>query len=299
MYFLRFKYQDVINLGVMDMNRTKVVGLEKLKSIINTDNIIDMNELIKSLKEEDIEKISDFVNQTSDCLKIDDVKVLSPIEYSFRNLFCLGKNYVEHINEVQSMPNVKGDIPEHPIYFSKTCYPSIGPEDSIIIDESLTKSVDYEVELALIIGKEGKNISKENIVDHIFGYTIVNDISARDLQMRHGQWHRGKSLDTFTPMGPYIIHKSQVPYPVDLNIKCWVNDELRQNSKTSKMIFDIEYIISDLSKSTTLYPGDIILTGTPAGVGMGFNPPKMLKNGDIVKCEIEKIGVLTNKVKCL
>jgi 2-keto-4-pentenoate hydratase/2-oxohepta-3-ene-1,7-dioic acid hydratase in catechol pathway len=299
MYFLRFKYQDAINLGVMDMNKTKVVVLENLKSIIEVDGIKDMNDLVKTIKDEDVEKISKFVDQTTEFIDINDIEVLSPIEYSFRNLFCLGKNYVEHINEVKSMPNVKGNIPEHPIYFSKTCYPSIGPDDTIIIDESLTNSVDYEVELALVIGKEGKNISKENILDHIFGYTIINDISARDLQIRHGQWHRGKSLDTFTPMGPYIIHKSQVAYPVNLDIKCWINDELRQDSKTSKMIFDIDYIISDLSKSTTLYPGDIILTGTPAGVGMGFDPPKMLKDGDIVKCQIEKIGTLSNKVKCI
>lgn len=299
MYFLRFKYHDSVSLGVMNMDKSKVVVLEDLKNTIEVDSIKDMNDLIKSLKEDDIEKINLFIDQTADYLLIDDIEVLSPIEHSFRNLFCLGKNYVDHINEVKSMPNVKGDIPEYPIYFSKTCYPSIGPDDSIVIDESLTQSVDYEVELALIIGKEGKNIAKEDIFDHIFGYTIVNDVSARDLQMRHGQWHRGKSLDTFTPMGPYIIHKSQVSYPVDLDIKCWVNDELRQDSKTSKMIFDIDYIISDLSRSTTLYPGDIILTGTPAGVGMGFDPPKMLKNGDVVKCEIEEIGILSNSVKCL
>lgn len=299
MYFLRFKYNNAITLGIMDINKTKIINIQKLKSIINIDNIENMNRLIESLKEDDINKITNFLNQTTDFLTIDQIEVLSPIEYSLRNLFCLGKNYLEHINEVQSMPNVKGDVPKYPIYFSKTCYPSIGPNDSITFDENLTKSVDYEVELAVIIGKEGKNIEKKDILDHIFGYTIVNDISARDLQMRHSQWHRGKSLDTFTPMGPYIIHKSQVPYPVDLNIKCWINNELRQNSKTSKMIFDIDYIISDLSRNTTLYPGDIILTGTPAGVGMGFNPPRMLKDGDIIKCEIEKIGILQNNVKCL
>jgi 2-keto-4-pentenoate hydratase/2-oxohepta-3-ene-1,7-dioic acid hydratase in catechol pathway len=298
MYFLRYENNNKTSLGFMNYEKTKIIPVQNLEKFESFNNNPNMNDLIDCFSDDDINLIEKAFDGISlNFLTLNDIKVLAPIEFSKRNIFCLGKNYLDHINEVQSMPNVKGDVPSHPIYFSKTCSPSIGPNDSIVIDKSITKSVDYEVELALIIKKQGKNISKEKAREYIFGYTIVNDVSARDLQVQHIQWHKGKSLDTFTPMGPYIVHASKVNYPVDLEIKCWVNDELRQNSKTSKMIFDIDYIISDLSKGTTLYPGDIILTGTPAGVGMGFKPPKLLTAGDIVKCEIEKIGTLISYVK--
>lgn len=225
------------------------------------------------------------------------VTLLAPIEYPRRNIICLGKNYSEHAKELEGKTSDLVGIPEDPIYFSKFAYPAIGDGGDIIIDPAVTDSVDYEVELAVVIGKSAKKISASDVKDHIFGYTIINDVSARNLQMKHIQWVRGKSLDTFTPMGPCLVTADEIQYPPVLDISCSVNGEVRQSSKTDAMIFDIDYVVSELSQSMTLYPGDIIITGTPEGVGMGFDPPKYLKAGDVVVCEIEGIGKLTNYVK--
>ena len=169
--------------------------------------------------------------------------------------------------------------------------------DKVIIPKDYTYKIDYEVELAIIIGKGGKDISPENAEEYIFGYTIGNDISARDVQTKHTQWFKGKSLDTFSPLGPCIVDKSEIKFPIELDISCKINGEVRQNSNTKNLIFDIAYILSDLSKALTLKAGDIILTGTPAGVGVGFKPHKYLKSGDIIECYIENIGRLTNIVE--
>jgi 2-keto-4-pentenoate hydratase/2-oxohepta-3-ene-1,7-dioic acid hydratase in catechol pathway len=157
--------------------------------------------------------------------------------------------------------------------------------------------VDYEAELALIIGKKGKDIAPEDAEQYVFGYTVINDVSARDLQKRHEQWFKGKNLDTFCPMGPCLIEKDDLPYPPELDIRCTVNGEIRQDSNTRKLIFDIPTIISDLSKGMTLLPGDIISTGTPSGVGVGFTPPRFLADGDRIECRIEGIGTLSNQVE--
>lgn len=298
MYFLRYKIKSQVTLGFMDLEKSKILPLTSLKEFIDISKMNTMNDLIDNLTKDDISLIQGLLSDDSMNFDLlENVEILSPIEYSKRNLICLGVNYQDHRNEVKGSTNIKNDKPKFPVYFSKICYPSIGPNDNIIYDTNVTTTLDYEVELAIIIGKKGKNISQEEASDYIFGYTIVNDISARDLQFNNVQWHRGKSIDTFCSIGPYIIQSSDIDYPVDLEIKCWVNDELRQNSRTSNLIFDIDYIISDLSNGITLYPGDIIITGTPGGVGMGFTPPKYLKSGDVVKCEIEKIGTLINYVK--
>jgi len=225
---------------------------------------------------------------------LDHVKVLSPIEYPRRNIICLGKNYKEHALEMKGKITDALVVPDAPIYFSKACYKTIGHKDIITGHKGVSNMVDYEVELAIIIGKEGLNIPKDQVRDHIFGYTIANDVSARDLQKDHFQWLKGKSLDGFCPLGPVIIEKDDVAYPPSLDIKCYVNDELRQDAKTDDLIFDMDTIVSDLSRGMTLLPGDIILTGTPSGVGMGFQPPKYLSSGDVIKCEIEHIGALIN-----
>lgn len=224
---------------------------------------------------------------------IEEVKILAPIPRLTKNVFCVAKNYYDHAEEMGG----KEDVDEHMMMFSKAPTTVIGHGEEIDPHLHLTKELDYEGELAIVIGKRGKQIAEKDVMDYIFGYTIVNDITARDLQSRHKQFFLGKSLDTSCPMGPYIVHKSAIEDVKNLTIKTLVNDELRQNGNTKHMIFSIEYIISTISQGTTLEPGDIIATGTPAGVGKGFHPPKYLQPGDIIEIEIDGIGILKNKVK--
>lgn len=229
-------------------------------------------------------------------LPLSDLELKAPIPAPRRNIVCLGKNYEAHAKELTGQI-FSDQLPSYPIYFTKPDHTVIGDGENILLHENVTKRLDYEVELAVIIGKKGIDIPKEKAEDHIFGYTIANDVSARDLQKRHTQWYKGKSLTTHCPLGPWIVHKSVLPFPLSLEIKSYVNGELRQNANTEDLIFDIPAIISDLSKGYELRPGDIILTGTPAGVGMAMDPPYYLKTGDEVVCQIEKIGILRNTVK--
>lgn len=295
MYFLRYEHKNTIHLGFMDRRQEKILPFDLFPETIG---ITDMNTLIEKFSDSLYLDMKSLLGKhSSSALSLEDVRVLTPIPYTKRNIFCLGKNYMDHIQEMKHVTNVSGNIPKHPIYFSKSCFPAIGPDETVIVDKNVTNFVDYEVELAIIIGKTGINISMEKAYDFIFGYTIANDFSARDLQTKHTQWLKGKTLDTFSALGPFVLHHSSVKKPVDLAIESYVNGELRQSARTSQLIFDIPTIISDLSKGLTLHPGDIILTGTPAGVGMGFNPPKPLKNGDLVTCKIESLGSLSNRIR--
>ena len=223
---------------------------------------------------------------------ISDVKLLSPIPRPTKNIFCVGKNYRDHAIEMGS----EADVPEHVILFSKTPTTVIGHEDEIDPHLHITKELDYEGELAVVIGKKGKQIKEEEAMDYVFGYTILNDVTARNLQTQHKQYLLGKSLDTSCPIGPYLVHKSAIDNPYDLKITTRVNEEVRQDGQIKDMIFTIEQIISTISQGTTLEPGDIIATGTPAGVGNGFNPPKFLQPGDVVEVEVEGIGILRNRI---
>jgi 2-keto-4-pentenoate hydratase/2-oxohepta-3-ene-1,7-dioic acid hydratase in catechol pathway len=232
-------------------------------------------------------------NETESYLySFSDIKWLAPIPNPRKNIFCVGKNYREHAIELGS----ESDIPEHVMLFSKAPTTVIGHEETIDPHLHLTRELDYEGELAVIIGKKGKLISEEEAMDYVYGYTIINDVTARDLQTRHKQFLLGKSLDTSCPMGPYIVHKSAVPDPYTLNLMTKVNGEVRQNGHTKDMIFPIEKVISTISQGTTLEPGDIIATGTPAGVGKGLKPAKYLKPGDVVEITIDDIGTLCNKI---
>lgn len=257
---------------------------------INYNNILEIIENSNKINIKDIINENKFINK-------EDITVLAPIEYPRRNIFCIGKNYIEHAKELKgkTTKEIEG-VPRDPIYFSKIASPAIGNKGKIKLHLDITKEVDYEVELGVIISKECKNIAIENAKEYIFGYTIINDITARDLQRKHFQWLRGKSLDTFCPMGPVIVTVDEIANHSNLNISLSVNGEIRQDSNTSKMIFSIEYLISELSKGITLMPGDIIATGTPKGVGMGYFPPKYLKVGDKIICEIENIGKLENSL---
>lgn len=227
----------------------------------------------------------------------DRAKLLAPIPRPTKNVFCVGRNYFDHVAEGDRMAGVKTEAPpEHPQFFSKPANTVIGPGDTIPSHEGVTKALDYEVELALIIGEGGSNIPAERAFDHIFGYTILNDVTGRDLQRRHGQWLKGKGLDRCCPIGPWIVTRDALPTPPDLRISLTVNGETRQDARTSMLIFDIPTIIRILSHGLTLEPGDIIATGTPAGVGYAMQPPRLLKSGDRIAATIEGIGTLENSV---
>jgi len=298
MYLLTFIYHNLEEIGFLNEEKNSVIPANIVFPKMDLPIPKDMINLIEIVSNLNIDKLKYEIQLCGgNSIDLCNVKVIAPIPYPKRNIICLGKNYLEHINEVKSLKNVSADIPSKPIYFSKIAYPAIGQDDYINSHSEVVTELDYEVELAVIIGKKCKNVSKENVEEHIFGYTIANDISARDIQTSHVQWHKGKSFDTFCPLGPYIVHKSNISFPLSLEIKSFVNNELRQNGNVNQLIFDIPTIINDLTSGITLYPGDIILTGTPAGVGAGFSPPKYLKHGDKIECYIEKIGSLINIVK--
>ncbi|TLS37874.1 fumarylacetoacetate hydrolase family protein [Pseudalkalibacillus caeni] len=224
---------------------------------------------------------------------MDEIILRSPIPKPIKNIFCVGKNYAAHAIEMGS----EADIPDFPIIFTKPPTCVIATHESIYSHPNVTTQLDYEGELAVVIGKKGRAISKENALDYVFGYTIINDVSARDLQKRHKQFFMGKSLDTSCPMGPVILHKSAVNDPHNLSIVTRVNGEVRQNGNTKDFIFDIPELLEVISQAMTLEPGDIIATGTPSGVGKGFKPPRFLKPGDRVEITIEGLGTLVNTVK--
>lgn len=230
------------------------------------------------------------------CRDYIDVRPLAPIPQPRRNIICLGKNYRDHAIEMAQKMGTSAEPPAHPIFFTKATTAVIGPDAPIPSHGDITTKVDYETELAIIIGTGGKAIARERAMEHVFGYTIINDVSARDMQKDHQQWFLGKSLDGFAPMGPVVVHRSIMPVPQDITISCWVNGELRQHSTLLELIFDIPTIISTLSAGMTLLPGDIIATGTPAGVGMGFEPARYLRPGDEVVMEITGVGRLRNRV---
>ena len=215
------------------------------------------------------------------------VRLLAPIAAPARNVFCLGRNYADHAAERGAA------VPEHPVYFTKPDTAVVGPGDEVL-HHPVTKELDYEVELAVVIGTGGRDIARADALGHVFGYTIVNDVTARDLQKRHNQWFRGKSLDTFCPMGPVLVTADEIPDPQALAIAMRVNGQVRQQSHTSKMIFPVAQCIEVLSQGMTLLPGDIIATGTPDGVGAATG--NFLKAGDRMEAEVEGIGVLANRV---
>src|SRR6056297_2866441 len=296
---LTYLYKGKEHAGVLNKDNTAVIKLKDLLSKSGIEMELDISGLIELGDEDFIKALEEIRDRFEyDELNINDVKLCAPISYPVRNLICLGTNYSDHVMEVRkAYPTLKVDMPKEPIYFSKAAWPITGDGDAIPANEGLVSQLDYEVELAVVIGKEGKNISRENAEDYIFGYTIANDVSARKVQSGKKQWFKGKSFDGFSPMGPWIVTKDEIPFPVKLDMKAWINGELRQDSNTGQMIFDIPYIIEDLSKGMTLRKGDIILTGTPAGVGLGFNPPKYIKKGDTLRLWIEKIGEIENRVE--
>lgn len=297
MHFTTYIYEGEEKIGFLTKDKTGVLDINELKFEKKYNNMIEFIENCNDSTLKFIKKQRDNENVPKNVVPLSKIKLLSPIPHIKNDIICLGLNYKEHIKESKSVVKDDLNIPKVPIYFSKRAYKVTGPYEEIDGHLNITNELDYEVELAVIIGKEGINIPMEKAQEYIFGYTILNDISARDLQRDHGQWMRGKSLDTFTVMGPYIMDRLETSFPPCLNLHSKVNGNLRQNSNTKNFIFDIPYIISNISKGMTLKAGDIISTGTPSGVGMGYNPPKYLKRGDVVECYIEKIGKIINKVR--
>jgi 2-keto-4-pentenoate hydratase/2-oxohepta-3-ene-1,7-dioic acid hydratase in catechol pathway len=232
---------------------------------------------------------------------VDSVKLLAPFPKPSRNIFCVGKNYFEHAKEFaqsgfdSSAAKPGDDVPSDPIIFTKVPECVVATGDAILIPKGVSEAIDYEAELAVIIGKQGKGISESNAMDYVWGYTIVNDVTARDWQQRHKQWMMGKSFDTFCPMGPWAVTKDALNGE-NTRVRCFVNGEKRQDASTTDLIFKIPKLIATLSAGITLYPGDIIATGTPVGVGIGFKPPKYLVAGDTVRVEIDGIGAIENPV---
>nr|WP_254441345.1 fumarylacetoacetate hydrolase family protein [Ruegeria atlantica] len=238
--------------------------------------------------------------ELKDLLVPEDASLLSPIPTPRKNVFCVGRNYAEHIAEGERAQKEKIGITEHPVFFTKPPTSVVAPDDDILLFPSVSQSIDYEVELAVVIGKRGRNITKADAFNHVFGYSILNDITARDIQRRHGgQYFKGKGLDGSCPIGPCIVTADAISDPQALSIGLTVNGEQRQNGMTSDMIFDIPTLIASLSEGLTLEPGDIIATGTPSGVGYAMEPPQFLKNGDVVVCEVSEIGTLRNTVRAV
>lgn len=228
-------------------------------------------------------------------LALDEVSLLAPVVPA-RNVLCVGWNYLKHFNEsIGKREGQEVELPDVPTFFSKLPTTVAGPYDDLPLHEAYTGKLDWEVELAVVIGKRGRDIKEEDALDHVFGYTVANDISARDLQRAHGgQWFKGKSLDATCPMGPILVSADELGDPQQLGLTCRVNGEMMQTGHTSRQIFSISRVIAELSAGLTLLPGDVILTGTPEGIGAARTPPMFIQNGDVVECTIEKIGTLRN-----
>lgn len=253
----------------------------------------DMNTLIETLP-----PAAFAVTSTAKPVPLEDVTLLAPIPRPRQDVICLGMNYRDHEKEAAKY-DAEAFKKEKPaaVYFSKRVSRAGDPDGDIPRYEGLVERLDYEAELAVIIGKTARNVKAENAGDYVFGYTVLNDVSARDLQTGHKQWYFGKSLDGFTPLGPCILTADETAFPPALDISCAVNGEERQRSNTALLIHSIAGVIEELSAGMTLLPGTIIATGTPAGVGMGFDPPRFLKSGDVVECTIQNIGTLKSTVR--
>jgi 2-keto-4-pentenoate hydratase/2-oxohepta-3-ene-1,7-dioic acid hydratase in catechol pathway len=230
-----------------------------------------------------------------EALPLAEVALLAPLPRPRRNLWCVGRNYHAHAKELSASVFKDNDAnPESwPIVFTKVPECVVGPRADVLLPAGVSDQIDYEAELAVVIGRGGKNIARADALAHVFGYTVVNDVTARDVQMRHQQWDMGKSFDTFCPMGPWIATADEFD-GTRTRVRCWVNGELRQDGPTENMIFDIPALIETISRGITLYPGDVIATGTPAGVGMGMQPPRYLAAGDVVRVEIDGLGTIEN-----
>ena len=309
MKLLSYRRQGVSSIGVvigstvLDLREAAKNHVGGAFTGITMDKISDMISFL-SLGEDGIrearksvEKVIEQVGTVQgfkSLISLEEIHIEAPIPRPKKGIVCLGLNYADHVREAGKEAQGSENLPQRPIYFTKAPTTVTGPFDDIVYPR-VTEKLDYEVELAIVIGKEGKYIPEDKVYSHIAGYTVLNDVTARDLQRLHVQWFKGKSLDTFAPMGPYLVTPDEVGDPMDLDLSLSVNGVVRQNSNTSHLIFDIKKIVNTLSAGMTLEVGDIIATGTPSGIGSA-HPSGFLKVGDTVEAHIENIGTLKNRV---
>lgn len=244
-------------------------------------------------------RVESLIGETRPVAGLADVRLHAPLQLGRRPVFCVGWNYLDHATEMSvGREGQRRELPSFPTFFSKPGSTIVGPDEGITYDASVTTKLDYEAELAVVIGRSGRSIPSAAALDHVFGYTLANDLSARDVQHRHGgQWFKGKSMDTYCPMGPVLVTRDEVGDPQALTLTCTVNGQVRQKASTSQMIFSVADLVSALSLGMTIFQGDVLLTGTPAGVGASRNPAAFLGVGDIVTVSISEIGELRNRVE--
>jgi 2-keto-4-pentenoate hydratase/2-oxohepta-3-ene-1,7-dioic acid hydratase in catechol pathway len=283
------------------IHNKQVIDMEDFGDVSNFPLPNDMLELI-DMGFEVIAEITDLIEETTDkqlaeiSHTMDAITILAPIPYPRKNIIGIGLNYTEHVAESARTLDTSNDLPQQPVIFSKPPTTVTATNTEILLNRKLTNQLDWEVELAVVMGKRGKYVPKADAMDYVFGYTVINDISARDCR-RSGQWIVSKGQDTFAPMGPILVTKDEIENPHNLNLSLKVNGVEKQNSNTQFMLFNINALVEDLSTVFTLEAGDIIATGTPAGVGAGRNPQEWLKDGDVVECTVQNIGTIVNTVK--
>ena len=286
MKYVTFRRKGIVRVGRLagDETTIEVLNTPQGASFLGVANVIGMEKVMVP---------------TEETLRLESVTLLAPIPRPRRNIMCVGKNYLAHAKEFSGSgfdsSASQGAVPKAPIVFSKVPECVIANGDAVLIDPAVSSAIDYEAELCVIIGRKARAIAPGDALDHVWGYTIVNDVTARDLQKKHGQWFIGKSQDTFCPMGPIAVTRDEIDL-TNTSVKCWVNGDLRQSANTADLIFDVPNLIATISAGITLYPGDLIATGTPSGVGIGFTPPKYLEPGNVVRIEIEGIGILENRI---
>ena len=296
MKLITYEIEQKVRLGVLSQDEEWVYPLRAFDV-----DYASMQELIARVSESELQLL-DYASRRDSAdvpgaVPRNGVKLLAPIPNPVQDVICLGINYMAHAEEsARYKKEAFGGERPYAVYFSKRVNRAVADGEEICAHADLVTDLDYEAEFAVIIGKEAKNVTPEDVKDYIFGYTVINDVSARTLQTRHKQWYFGKSLDGFCPMGPCIVTADAIAWPPKLGIQSRVNGELRQDSNTELLIFDVAHVVSELSQGMTLQPGTIISTGTPAGVGLGFDPPRFLKVGDVVECTVEGIGTITNTV---
>lgn len=287
-----FRHNGRRAVGLVDADARRIMPLPEALGAVAS----DMTALIEQFSE-----LKPRLASSGAALPLAEVTLEAPLPRPKRNIFCVGKNYYDHAHEFaksgfdSSAKSAADAVPEVPIIFTKPPESVIATGETIRYPTGISGQVDYEVELAVVIGRQGRGIKRAEAKRHIFGYTIINDITARDLQARHKQWFLGKSLDTFCPMGPWLVTADEID-DAGLQVRTWVNDELRQDANTRDLIFDVGTLIETISAGITLYPGDVIATGTPAGVGLGFTPPRFLRPGDRVRLAISGIGEIENRI---